>query len=161
MLTRRTGRWAIGLATVLAVSGLSTAGANAQSTNAQPGPVTTCASVGVGAKGPAVKTIQTLVGADVDGDFGPLTTAALKVWQHRHDVAVTGVVDVATWAAMPARVARAACGQKAHGTGVAATCSQLTTGASGVAVAVLQKALGVDVDGVFGAATEQAVLAAQ
>src|SRR3954447_12329839 len=145
MLTRRTGRWAIGLATVLAVSGLSAAGANAQSTNSQPGALTTCASVGVGAKGPAVKTIQTLVGADADGDFGPLTTAALKVWQRHHDVTVTGVVDPATWAAMPARVARTACGQPARGAGVAATCSQLTTGATGVAVAVLQKALGLDV----------------
>src|SRR5437764_245417 len=156
MLTRGTGRWAVGLATVLAVSGLSAATADAQSTNALPGPVTTCASVGVGAKGPAVKTIQTLVGADADGDFGPLTTAAVKVWQRQHDVAVTGVVDAATWAAMPVRAARAACAQPAHGSGVAATCSQLTTGAAGVAVAVLQKALGLDVDGVFGAATAQA-----
>lgn len=124
-------------------------------------PVLTCATVGQGAHGPAVTTIQTLVHADPDGDFGPLTAAAVAKWQKRHGVKATGVVDTATWAAMPSRVARTACGQQAHGTGVASTCAHLKTGVTGLTVAVLQQAVGAAVDGQFGPVTAAAVEKAQ
>ena len=124
-------------------------------------PVLTCATVGQGASGPAVVTIQTLVKADPDGDFGPLTGKAVEKWQHDHGLDTTGAVDAATWAAMPARVARAACAQQAHGSGVAQTCAHLKTGVTGLTVAVLQKAVGTDVDGQFGPQTATAVQAAQ
>jgi len=124
-------------------------------------PVTTCAAVGEGATGPAVVTIQSFVDADPDGDFGPLTTAAVRKWQRHHEVKPTGVVDAATWAALPAHVARAACAQQAHGSGVTATCARLKAGATGLAVEVLQKAVGSDVDGAFGPQTTAAVQKAQ
>jgi cell wall-associated NlpC family hydrolase len=47
------------------------------------------------------------------------------------------------------------------GAGVAATCATLATGSSGVAVAVLQKALATTVDGQFGPATQSALEKAQ
>jgi peptidoglycan hydrolase-like protein with peptidoglycan-binding domain len=124
-------------------------------------PVTTCASVGEGASGPAVVTIQSFVKADPDGDFGPLTAAAVRKWQRHHEVKPTGVVDAATWAALPAHIARAACAQQAHGAGVATTCAHLKLGATGLAVEVLQRAVGSDVDGAFGPQTTAAVQKAQ
>jgi cell wall-associated NlpC family hydrolase len=123
--------------------------------------VDTCATVGQGAVGPAVASIQRLVKADADGDYGPLTAAAVAKWQKRHHVPRTGVVDAATWQAMPADVAQAACGQQVHGNGVAPTCAVLAIGARGPAVAVLQRKVGVDTDGDFGPITAAAVKAAQ
>jgi cell wall-associated NlpC family hydrolase len=71
------------------------------------------------------------------------------------------VVDAATWQALPADVAEAACSQQVHGSGVAATCAVLAQGARGPAVAVLQKEVGADNDGDFGPMTTTAVKAAQ
>jgi len=45
-------------------------------------------------------TIQRVVGVTPDGVYGPLTAAAVKVWQRAHGLAVTGVVDSVTWALM-------------------------------------------------------------
>jgi len=152
----RTSGLAVGLVVVLGFSSFAAAEATASTA-----PVLTCATVGEGAHGPAVVTIQTLVDADPDGDFGPLTASAVKKWQKAHDLDTTGAVDAATWDALPPKVARTACGQQAHGNGVAATCAHLKTGVSGLAVAVLQKAVGADVDGEFGAMTAAAVQKAQ
>ncbi|MBV9871483.1 MAG: peptidoglycan-binding protein [Frankiaceae bacterium] len=118
---------------------------------------TGCAALRQGATGSAVKTIQKAVGATPDGDFGPATEKSVKKWQKSHGVAVTGVVDDATWMALPADVAPKACGQKVSGSGTAAVCAVLSKGSSGLAVAVLQTALEVAVDGQFGTATAKAV----
>jgi cell wall-associated NlpC family hydrolase len=123
--------------------------------------VTTCATLGPGTTGAAVATIQTLVGAAADGDFGPQTAAALQAWQTANDVPATGIVDDATWAAMPAATASAACGQKIAGTGFTVSCASLGQGATGPAVAVLEAALNQPVDGEFTAPVSQALAAAQ
>ena len=47
----------------------------------QPPVVTTCATLASGSTGPAVATIQTEIGAEADGDFGPDTQTALEAWQ--------------------------------------------------------------------------------
>jgi cell wall-associated NlpC family hydrolase len=70
---------------------------------------------------------------------------------------VTGAIDAATWAALPPKVGVKACGQQVHGTGVATTCATLSSGAQGLAVVVLQDALGVTADGSFGPATSHAL----
>jgi cell wall-associated NlpC family hydrolase len=119
--------------------------------------VTTCASLGSGAVGPAVKTLQKAIGATADGDFGPATRKAVRVWQKANHVTVTGVVDAATWAALPTAIGQRACRQHVHGTGVAISCAALSSGTSGLAVAVLQTAVGARVDGAFGDATLTAV----
>ena len=121
----------------------------------------TCATLRPGAIGPAVAAIQRLVKTDADGDFGPMTAAAVTKWQKRHHVPATGVVDAATWQALPSDVALDACSRQVHGSGVAPTCAVLAQGARGPAVAVLQRKVGTDADGDFGPMTEAAVKAAQ
>lgn len=54
----------------------------------------------IGSTGATVRKIQALVGAHVDGQYGPRTAAAVTSWQRRHDLPGTGVVDRATWAKM-------------------------------------------------------------
>lgn len=50
-----------------------------------------------------IKEIQTVVGATVDGEFGPETKAHVKLWEKVHGLADTeGEVDAATWAELHA-----------------------------------------------------------
>lgn len=121
----------------------------------------TCATLEYGAHGPAVKRIQAYVGAQTDGDFGPLTAAAVRRWQRHHHLRPTGAIGAAMWAALPQDVALAACSRPAHGTGTATTCAYLHQGSTGPAVKVLQQRVHSDVDGVFGPLTRAAVLRAQ
>ena len=58
-----------------------------------------------GDTGAAVKTLQTRLNAwgatlTVDGDFGPLTLAAVKAFQTAHHLSVDGIVGPLTWAAL-------------------------------------------------------------
>jgi len=147
------------VATILAVA-LSAAispAASAHPASTAPAAITTCTVFGAGATGTAVKTIQRVVGTSADGDFGSGTAKALKVWQKAHKVAATGVVDAATWAALPTIRGQRACAERVRGTGVTVGCAALSMHATGLAVAVLQKTVGSAVDGVFGVATRDAV----
>lgn len=54
----------------------------------------------IGSRGPTVVIIQRAVKATPDGIYGPLTAAAVKVWQRAHGLAVTGIVDSITWASL-------------------------------------------------------------
>ena len=56
-----------------------------------------------GASGSAVAVIQSIVGADADGRFGPRTKAAVQAWQRAHGLVADGIVGRLTWAAMTAR----------------------------------------------------------
>jgi peptidoglycan hydrolase-like protein with peptidoglycan-binding domain len=120
--------------------------------------VSSCATVGPGAVGPAVVTIQRTVHTKADGEYGAMTQAAVRGWQRSHGVPATGLVDASTWAALPRPVAWAACGQAVHGAGATTHCAQLHSGAVGPAVAVLQAAVGATVDGGFGPLTRAAVV---
>lgn len=52
-----------------------------------------------GAEAEAVKVLQTkLGGLRVDGQFGPVTETAVKVFQLAHDLVVDGIVGPKTWA---------------------------------------------------------------
>jgi peptidoglycan hydrolase-like protein with peptidoglycan-binding domain len=46
---------------------------------------------GEGDTGPEVERIQRIVGATVDGDWGPKTTAAVKAWQTAHGLEPDGL----------------------------------------------------------------------
>lgn len=160
-LTRLPTRAGGAMLAVGLVCGLGLSSLAAVSASGAPTMVQTCATVARGASGPAVATLQRAVRATPDGDFGPMTQAAVKVWQGHHHLKQTGAVDAATWKALPADVALAACAQQARGAGLAVTCAKLARGSIGPAVAVLQRVLRVTPDGEFGPVTEAAVQALQ
>jgi cell wall-associated NlpC family hydrolase len=155
--SRRTGVAALGLVLALAFTSFAAASAS----GATKEKVSTCATLAEGSVGPAVVTIQKVVKTTPDGGFGPMTKAALTKWQKKHDLKATGVVDEATWAALPKAAAQAACAQQVHGSGVVVTCAHLRVGSTGPAVGVLQQSIGADVDGEFGPLTEAALKKAQ
>ncbi|MBV9097835.1 MAG: peptidoglycan-binding protein [Frankiaceae bacterium] len=134
--------------------------------SAPPAPTADCAAVAVGSHGPAVQTLQRAVGATPDGDFGPQTKKAVSAWQSAHKIKATGVVDAATWKALPVPDAVAACRQQVKGSGVTPTCTTLTRNDTGPAVAVLQNAIRatgpkITIDAQYGDQTRAAVVALQ
>jgi len=56
--------------------------------------------LGFGDVGPAVAAVQRQVAVDDDGIFGLITQAGVQRFQRAHGLAVTGVVDARTWAAL-------------------------------------------------------------
>lgn len=52
-----------------------------------------------GSKGEAVRIWQAIVGAKVDGDFGPKTETATRVWQSARHLVADGIVGRLSWAA--------------------------------------------------------------
>jgi hypothetical protein len=57
----------------------------------------------VGSKGESVKKVQELLNLNADGDFGPGTEKAVKTFQKKSSLPVTGVVDQATLKALKAK----------------------------------------------------------
>lgn len=53
-----------------------------------------------GSKGDAVKLVQAVVGATVDGDFGPATERRVRDYQSRNGLFVDGVVGPVSWKKM-------------------------------------------------------------
>jgi peptidoglycan hydrolase-like protein with peptidoglycan-binding domain len=58
------------------------------------------ARLGVGATGPLVTSLQRAFGIGADGDFGPLTGAAVSAFRVTHGLSATTTVDDATWRAL-------------------------------------------------------------
>ena len=54
----------------------------------------------VGSKGETVKKVQELLGVNADGDFGPGTEKAVKAFQKKSSLSVTGIVDQVTLKAL-------------------------------------------------------------
>jgi peptidoglycan hydrolase-like protein with peptidoglycan-binding domain len=137
-----------------------------------------------GATGADVALAQKVIGATPDGVFGPKTAAALKTWQGKNGLKVTGQLDLATWAKMvalglaPARSntpAPTATPPKTPSPSSGSTTSPpastsplaayakttVRRGSTGAGVVALQKTLKVTADGAFGPKTEAAVKAFQ
>ena len=55
-----------------------------------------------GSKGDHVKTVQSKVGVDPDGKFGPRTEAAVREFQRSHNLVPDGIVGPKTWIAIDA-----------------------------------------------------------
>jgi hypothetical protein len=53
-----------------------------------------------GSKGDAVKLVQSVIGLKADGDFGPKTEEAIKVWQKSRQLNPDGVIDAEDWDVM-------------------------------------------------------------
>lgn len=60
----------------------------------------------VGDRGAAVRRLQSALGVEVDGAFGPETLTAVQAFQKAQGLPVDGVVGARTWAALAARDAR-------------------------------------------------------
>jgi peptidoglycan hydrolase-like protein with peptidoglycan-binding domain len=93
---------------------------------------------------------------EVDGEFGPLTEAATKEFQQSEGLPVTGVVDEATWKALPDGNPVPLLQQGSKGDSVRSLQAVLTQGAFGLWETTPQ-----GVDGVFGANTAASVRAFQ
>jgi peptidoglycan hydrolase-like protein with peptidoglycan-binding domain len=116
----------------------------------------------VGDTGRQVELLQQALGIPVDGIFGPETEAAVQHFQAGHDLAVDGIVGPLTSAAL-----RGGAPASASGTGVNTEFAGDTEGGAGSAetaalvgdsaVARLQQALHLPVDGDLGPETEAAI----
>ena len=106
----------------------------------------------LGARGEAVKALQrALGGLAVDGVFGSQTERSVKAFQTRSSLRATGIVDGKTWDALEAKA----------NPFLAYRSTVLRVGSRGAAVTVLQRALAIPADGVYGSQTEGAVRAFQ
>lgn len=66
------------------------------------------ATVQQGSQGEGVKIVQQLVGAVVDGDFGPQTASMVMAFQSAYGLAADGIVGPITWTALVQRAVGAA-----------------------------------------------------
>ncbi|SRR6266478_3392148 len=67
---------------------------------APPNGATPRATLRRGKSGDDVKQLQTKLGVDADGKFGPKTEAAVRVFQRNHGLVPDGIVGPKTWAAL-------------------------------------------------------------
>lgn len=100
----------------------------------------------VGARGAAVAKLQRALGIHVDGVFGKQTRRAVRAFQRRAGLVVDGIVGPQTRAALTAGASTST-----------KSASVLQLGDQGPPVAELQRALGIEADGIFGPATLRAV----
>ncbi len=125
-----------------------------------------------GARGPLVTALQALLQAQglnvtVDGDFGPLTDAAVRQFQQRHRLVVDGVVGPQTWPVLIIPVQRGSQGPAVQAVQTLLTAAGLTVVVDGdfgpltdAAVRQFQRSHGLVVDGVVGPQTWPVLLAA-
>ncbi len=93
---------------------------------------------------------------EVDGHFGPLTETATKEFQQQAGLPVTGVVDEATWAALPTGNPMPKLSEGSSGPAVRSLQEVLTNSAAG-----LWGTTPKGVDGTYGPNTEASVRAFQ
>ncbi|MGW4940245.1 peptidoglycan-binding domain-containing protein [Actinoplanes sp. NPDC004185] len=119
-------------------------------------------TVGPGATGDTVSQAQRALRRTpdtalvVDGKFGPGTEAATRDFQAAEGLPVTGVVDQATWKALPDGAAMPTLRQGSQGEVVRSLQQVLTSGAPGLWGTTPQK-----VDGHYGPNTDASVRAFQ
>lgn len=88
---------------------LVTAGATPAPTPPAAGHKPGARTVGLGDDGADVAYLQRIIGTPADGDFGPATVTALKVWQKKNRLTADGICGAQTWAAVlaPAKPSKA------------------------------------------------------
>jgi peptidoglycan hydrolase-like protein with peptidoglycan-binding domain len=104
-----------------------------------------------GSRGTAVLALQRGLRVSADGDFGPITRAALVSFQRQQRLALTGVAVRVVWDRL----------EKRDYPLIAYRRLVLRQGSRGTAVVAVQRALRVGADGIFGPITAAAVRAVQ
>ena len=104
-----------------------------------------------GSKGAAVVVLQRALKATPDGAFGPKTRAALVAFQTQQHLVRNGVANRPVWNRLELRDYPL----------IAYRGLTLRQGSRGAAVAVVQRALHLSADGIFGPITRAAVMAVQ
>ena len=105
-----------------------------------------------GSTGPRVAAVQKALGLKADRVFGPATRRAVKRFQRKHGMTADGIVGPATWALI--KQVRAQQTSRSRSSSRSGRPSLRTRGGQ---VSLLQRALGIAADGVFGPATRRAV----
>ena len=106
-----------------------------------------------GSGGPRVAAVQKALGVPADRVFGPATARAVKRFQRRRGLTPDGIVGPTTWRLIKRVRAR----QRNRPNARIAARPRGPARSSGRHVALLQRALGLTPDGVFGPATARAV----
>ena len=101
-------------------------------------------------RGSDVQEVQEKVGAVADGIFGPETAERVRAFQRREGIAVDGIVGPQTWRALDQS-------QVNTGVGYQRLLSVQSPFIRGADVQRVQRALNVQVDGMYGPLTERAV----
>jgi|GEM_PF-1601210 len=117
--------------------------------------------ISMGATGASVSIIQQVVGATPDGIFGPRTAAAVRDFQRAHGLVADGIVGPLTWAAIVDAANGGTVPVSATSIPQSVIDHGIAFGARGQSVAVVQRIVGVPVDGVFGPRTHAGVQAYQ
>ena len=118
-----------------------------------PGAASALAPLKVGSGGPRVAAVQKALGLRADRVFGTATRRAVKRFQRRRGLTADGIVGPATWRLVTRIRAR----QRRQADGGRAPQRSRAARSSGRHVALLQRALGLAADGIFGPATARAV----
>ncbi|MCW2810989.1 MAG: peptidoglycan-binding protein [Friedmanniella sp.] len=119
-----------------------------------------------GRTGPIVTTLQRVLGVGADGVFGSVTATAVRGYQSRHGLAVTGTVTADTWRALlkeqsaPGTTAVTPAPTPPPATSPLTPYKKLVLqqGSRGKAVTALQKVLKITADGWFGPQTRATVV---
>jgi peptidoglycan hydrolase-like protein with peptidoglycan-binding domain len=104
-----------------------------------------------GSSGSAVVVLQRGLKVKPDGDFGPMTRAALVVFERQQRISANGVANRLVWDRL----------EKRDYPLIAYRGLTLRQGSSGAVVVVMQRAVRVSADGAFGPKTAAAVKAVQ
>ena len=108
-----------------------------------------------GSTGPRVAAVQKALGLKADRVYGPATRRAVKRFQRKHGMTADGIVGPATWALIKQVRARQTSRSRSSSRGSRSGRPSVRT--RGGQVSLLQRALGIAADGVFGPATKRAV----
>jgi peptidoglycan hydrolase-like protein with peptidoglycan-binding domain len=110
-------------------------------------------SLKIGSTGNNVKYLQSVLGIKSDGQFGPITDKAVRVFQKDNGLKIDGIVGPITWG----RLGTAKPATNVSSLSKPALSGVVKRGSTGVVVRYIQSVLGLKVDGQFGPITDKAV----